>query len=46
MQAYCFKCRQKVDVMNAQLVTLKNGKPATKGVCSKCKTTVYRIGKS
>ena len=42
MQAYCFKCRKKVDIQNATQVKLKNGKPATKG---KCGTTVFRIGK-
>jgi hypothetical protein len=45
MQAYCFKCRKKVDIQNATQVTLKNGKPATKGKCAKCGTTVFRIGK-
>jgi hypothetical protein len=45
MEAYCFKCRKKTEIKNPQKVTLKNGKPATKGVCSVCGTTVYRIGK-
>jgi predicted RNA-binding Zn-ribbon protein involved in translation (DUF1610 family) len=31
---------------NAQKVTLKNGRPATKGVCPKCGTKVFRIGKA
>ena len=46
MEAYCFKCRAKRDMKNPQRVTLKNGKPATKGVCPVCGTTMYRIGKS
>jgi RNase P subunit RPR2 len=46
MQAYCFKCRKKVDIKNAQPVTLKNGRPAVQGVCSVCGTKVYRIGKA
>ena len=45
VQAYCFKCRKKVDIQNATQVKLKNGKPATKGKCGKCGTTVFRIGK-
>ena len=45
MQAYCLKCRKKVDIQNGTKVTLKNGKPATKGKCGNCGTTVYRIGK-
>jgi predicted RNA-binding Zn-ribbon protein involved in translation (DUF1610 family) len=44
VQAYCVKCRKKVDVKNAQNVKLKNGKPATKGSCPKCGTKVFRIG--
>lgn len=30
---------------NAQKVTMKNGKPATKGECPVCGTKMYRIGK-
>ncbi len=44
--AYCFKDRKKVEIKNPEKVTLKNGRPATKGVCPICGTTVYRIGKS
>jgi len=45
-QAYCVKCRKKVEMKNAQSVTLKNGKPATKGQCPNCGTKVFRIGKA
>jgi len=44
MQAYCVKCRAKRDIQNAKKVTLKNGKPATQGVCPVCGTKVFRIG--
>ena len=43
--AYCFKCRTKREIRNATQVTLKNGRPATQGVCPVCGTKVYRIGK-
>jgi len=43
-QAYCVKCRKKVDMKNEQKVTLKNGKPAKKGECPDCGTKVFRIG--
>ncbi|MEE2948673.1 MAG: DUF5679 domain-containing protein [Chloroflexota bacterium] len=46
MQAYCFKCRTKREISNAQQVTLKNGRPATRGTCPDCGTKVSRIGKS
>jgi DNA-directed RNA polymerase subunit RPC12/RpoP len=45
MQAYCMKCRKKVEVKNPQAVTLKNGRPATQGACPSCGTRVFRIGK-
>lgn len=43
-EAYCVKCKAKVEMKDAQKVTLKNGKPATKGICPKCGTKVFRIG--
>jgi len=46
MEAYCFKCRNKREISNAQQVTLKNGRPATRGTCPDCGTKVSRIGKS
>ena len=46
MEAYCFKCRAKREIRNPQNVQLKNGRPATKGSCSSCNTTVFRIGKA
>ena len=46
MQAYCLKCRAHRDINNAQQVTLKNGRPATRGKCSVCCSTVFRIGKA
>jgi DNA-directed RNA polymerase subunit RPC12/RpoP len=44
VEAYCVKCKKKVQIANAQKVTLKNGKPATKGSCPNCGTKVFRIG--
>jgi len=46
MQAYCFKCRAKTDIKNPKRVTLKNGRPAVRGVCSVCGTKVFKIGKA
>jgi DNA-directed RNA polymerase subunit RPC12/RpoP len=46
MQAYCMKCRKKVEIQNAKSITMKNKRPATQGVCPKCGTKVFRIGKS
>ncbi|MDG6221396.1 MAG: DUF5679 domain-containing protein [Candidatus Thermoplasmatota archaeon] len=44
VQAYCVKCRKKVDMKDAKKITMKNGKPATQGKCPKCATKVFRIG--
>ncbi len=44
MQAYCFKCRTKKEIKDPQKVTLKNGRPATRGVCPACGTKLFRIG--
>ena len=45
VQAYCVKCRAKSVMKDPQSVTLKNGKPATKGTCQTCGTNMFRIGK-
>lgn len=46
VQAYCVKCRGKKEIKNPKQTTLKNGRPATKGVCPDCGTGVFRIGKA
>ena len=46
MQAYCVKCRTKREMRDAKSITMKNGKPATQGVCPTCGTKMFRIGKS
>jgi RNase P subunit RPR2 len=44
--AYCMKCRRKVEIKNPQRVTLKNRRPAIRGVCPVCGTKVFRIERS
>jgi hypothetical protein len=44
VKAYCVKCKKSVEMKDPKKVKLKNGKPATKGVCPKCGTKVFRIG--
>lgn len=46
MEAYCLKCRASREVKNPEEVTLKNGRPATRGNCTVCDASVFRIGKS
>lgn len=44
VQGYCVKCRSKREIKDAVAVKLKNGKPAMKGKCPVCGTTIMRIG--
>ena len=37
-EAYCVKCRTKRTMKDEKAVTMKNGKPATQGVCPECGT--------
>ena len=36
MQPYCVKCRAKREMRDAKAITMKNGKPATQGICPTC----------
>lgn len=42
-QAYCVKCKAKKEIAKAETVTMKNGRPAIKGVCPDCGTGMYCI---
>ncbi len=46
MLAYCLKCRATREIRDPEPVTLKNGRPATRGKCAVCGRTVFRIGKA
>ena len=46
MEAYCLKCKGQKEVKNPTEKTLKNGRPATEGICSECGSKVFRIGKA
>lgn len=43
-QAYCVKCREKREMVNATAVFLANGKPATQGTCPVCGSKLTRLG--
>ncbi len=44
MKGYCMKCRARKEIRNAKTVTMKNGSPATQGICASCGTKMFRIG--
>jgi len=46
MEGYCMKCKTKREIRKAESITMKNGKPATQGVCPVCGTKIFKIGKA
>ncbi len=46
MQAYCMKCKAKREMSSPKKIKMKNGRPATQGVCPKCSTKMFKIGAS
>jgi hypothetical protein len=44
MDGHCMKCKEKREMKDVQAVTMKNGKPASSGVCSVCGTKMFKIG--
>jgi hypothetical protein len=44
VEGYCVKCKSRREMKNSKAVTMKNGKPATEGVCPTCGTKMFKIG--
>jgi hypothetical protein len=45
IRAYCMKCRAKREMKNPRAITLKNGRPAVQGLCSRCGARMFRLVK-
>ncbi len=45
-EGYCVKCKEKREMDDAREITMKNGRPATQGVCPVCGTKMFKIGKA
>lgn len=43
MKAYCMKCKKTMEMAEEKETTMKNGRKAMKGKCSKCGTGMFRI---
>jgi hypothetical protein len=43
-KGYCVKCKTGREMKDESKITMKNGKPATKGTCPVCGTGMYKIG--
>jgi hypothetical protein len=46
IEAYCVRCKQMVDMENAEAVWTSKGTPGTRGICADCGTTVFRMGRT
>ena len=46
MEGYCMKCKAHREMSLTEPVTMKNGAPATRGVCATCATKIFKIGKA
>ena len=46
VQGYCMKCREKVPMSEPVAVHTKAGRPATRGACPQCGTTIFRRGET
>ena len=44
VEIYCVKCRAKTASRDIEAVTMKNGRPATRAVCTERGTRKFRIG--
>jgi hypothetical protein len=42
-EAYCVKCKATRKMVDGQVVTTKNGRPAAKGKCPVCGTTMMKF---
>ncbi len=41
---YCFKCREKHEILEPKAEWAANGSPGTRGTCAKCGGTIYKAG--
>ncbi|MBN1564651.1 MAG: toll/interleukin-1 receptor domain-containing protein [Anaerolineae bacterium] len=46
IEAYCMTCREKTPIENPQAIWTRKGAPGTRGICSVCGTTVFRMGRT
>ncbi len=44
VEAYCVKCKANRPMVNGQAVFMANGRPAAKGQCAVCGTSLFKIG--
>jgi hypothetical protein len=42
-EGYCVKCKSARTITSPRVVTMKNGRKATRGTCGTCGTGMFRI---
>jgi DNA topoisomerase-1 len=42
--AYCMGCKAQRPIQEPRIETMRNGRPATRGVCGTCGTGLYLLG--
>ena len=43
---YCFKCKEKHQILNPKAEWAANGSPGTRGTCANCGGTIYKAGRT
>ena len=46
LEAYCMTCKDTTPMDSPEAIWTRRGQPGTRGVCSVCGTTVFRMGKT
>lgn len=46
MQGYCFKCKEKREIVAPKAEWAANGSPGTRGTCPVCSGTIYKTGRT
>lgn len=44
VMAYCVLDKEKVEMQHPEIIAMRNGQPAVKGVCPKCGSLVFKVG--
>jgi len=45
-EGYCAKCRARRNMRKVEAVTMSDGRPATRGVCTVCGSKMFKVGSS
>lgn len=45
VEGHCMKCKDKREMKNAKQIKMKNGRDAVQGICARCGTKMFKIGK-